>query len=315
MRPTMLRTMSRLRVGLLLAGGICFATLANAHSLLERFTVSDSGRQLAVWSRRPVHPHGVVVLVHGRTWSARTAFDFEPHAGSRSLLKALAAAGYATYAVDLPGYGASARDLTGWLSPNRAVQDVEAVLHFASTRYIGLPAPVLLGWSRGSKISALVATRAKQPLSALILYAYALDTSAPPLNGAASGTAPAAPNTSESAREDFVSPNVASPALIQDFVSAALAADPTRVDVCCDAEFLDIRPQSIRVPTLLIQGERDASIKPEVAAAFFAHLASHDRRWIVIAGGDHAAHLEDTAPKVTAAMVEFIRASLADVPR
>jgi alpha-beta hydrolase superfamily lysophospholipase len=315
MHLTMLRTTSRLRVGLLLAGSICFATLANAHPQLERFTVTDSGQQLAVWSRRPVHPQGVVVLVHGRTWSARTAFDFEPRSGSRSLLNALAGAGYATYAVDLPGYGASARDPTGWLAPSRAVQDVEAVLHFAAIRHADLPAPVLLGWSRGSKLSALVATRAKQPLSALILYAYALDPSAPPLNGTASGTAPAAPNTFESARADFVSPNVASPALIQDFVSAALATDPTRVDVCCDAEFLDIRPESIRVPTLLIQGKRDPSIKPEVAAAFFAHLASEDRRWIVIAHGDHAAHLEDTAPRVAAAMVEFIRASLTDVQR
>ena len=96
---------------------------------------------------------------------------------------------------------------------------------------------------------------------------------------------------------------------------AALATDPTRVDVCCDAEFLDIRPESIRVPTLLIQGERDPNIKPEVAAAFIAHLAAEDRRWIVIAHGDHAAHLEDTAPKVAAAMVEFIRASLTDVHR
>ena len=89
-------------------------------SKLERLTVDAQGHPLTVWSRRPPDPQGVVVLLHGRTWGARTAFDFEPRAGSRSLLKALAAAGYATYAVDLRGYGETARDRSGWLSPGRA---------------------------------------------------------------------------------------------------------------------------------------------------------------------------------------------------
>jgi pimeloyl-ACP methyl ester carboxylesterase len=119
------------------------------------------------------------------------------------------------------------------------------------------------------------------------------------------------PNTAEWARSDFVSPAVTSPTLIQDFVDAALAADPVRVDVCCDAEFLAIHPESIRIPTLLIHGARDPAFKPAVAAAFFGRLASPERRWIVVAGGDHAAHLEDTAPEVLAAVVDFLRAALA----
>ena len=294
-----------------------WCSFAHANILVkpERLTVSVAGHPLAVWSRRPPRPQGVVVLVHGRTWSARTALDFEPHTGSRSLLKNFATAGFATYAMDLRGYGETPRDSQGWLSPTQSAEDVEAVVRFAAKRHPTLPAPVLLGWSRGSKIAALTATRANQRLSALILYAYTLDPTAPPLNGPVSGKPLAASNTPEAARSDFVSPEVANPRLIQDFVDVALATDPTRVDVCCDAEFLAIRPEAIVVPTLLIQGARDPGVKPTVASAFFAQLGSTDRRWILVGRADHAAHLEDTSLEVSSAMVDFIHASLLNTSR
>ena len=288
---------------------LCPLTLAQ--NAAEHFTVHSAQGPLSLWARRPAHPQAVVVLVHGLTWSARPAFDFEPHAGSRSLLKALAAAHFAAYALDLPGYGASARAAGGWLAPEDAAADVEAVLAWAAQRHPQLPPAVLLGWSRGSKIAALTATRARQPLTALILYAYNLDPAAPPDHAAANGRAPDDKNTAAWARADFVSPAVASPALIEDFVKAALAADPVRAAVCCDAQFLAIRPEAIRVPTLLLHGARDPAFKPAVAAAFFGHLGAAERRWIVVGAGDHAAHLEDTAAEVDAAFVDFIHSVLA----
>ena len=288
----------------------CMAVGAQSVSPPDRITLDAAGQQLTVWSRLPRQARAAVLLVHGRTWSARPAFDFESHSNDRSLLRSLVAAGFATYAVDLPGYGASARTPSSWLSPTRAAEDVEAVLRIVAQRHANLPPPVLLGWSRGSKISALVATRANTPISALILYAYNLDPNAPPTYGPAAGEPPAVRNTAEAARSDFVSPKVASPELVQDFVKAALSADPTQAAVCCDAEFRAIRPESIRVPTLLIHGARDPALKPAVASAFFTQLAATERRWIIVADGDHAAHLEQTAPEVTAAMVDFIQAAL-----
>jgi alpha-beta hydrolase superfamily lysophospholipase len=275
----------------------------------DRHTVYAAGHALAVWSRRAADPHAAVVLVHGRTWSARTVFDFEPRAGSRSLLKSFAAAGFAAYAVDLRGYGATDRDQSGWLTPGRAVADVEAVLRFVTDRHPHLAPPVVLGWSRGAKIAALLAARARAPLGGLILYGFTFDPHAPPAHAAPAGAAPAAPNSAADARSDFISPAVASPELIADFVAAALRADPVMADVCNDAEFLQIRPDRLRVPTLLIHGEADPGIEPQAAAGFFLGLGCADRRWIVIGGADHAAHLEDTAPAVAAAMIEFVRAA------
>jgi alpha-beta hydrolase superfamily lysophospholipase len=285
-----------------------FAT--DSDSALERYAVVLSGHPIVIWSRRPPSPAGVVVLVHGRTWGARTAFDFEPKGGNRSLLKVLAAAGYATYAVDLPGYGETARDGAGWLKPTHAAEVVEAVLGFASTRNPRLPAPVLLGWSRGSKISALVATRARQPLSGLVLYAFTFDRNSPPLYGPATGDPKAIANSEADAQSDFISPDVVDANLVQEFVKTALKLDPVKVDVCCDTDFLEIRPEAIHVPTLLIQGARDPGIHPAAAAEFFSKLSTNDRRWVVIAEGDHAVGLEATAHIFFGAVVDFVRSTI-----
>jgi alpha-beta hydrolase superfamily lysophospholipase len=293
-----------------LALGRVFTAFADEPRLPERITVQAGDQRLAVWFRQPQHPRGAVVLVHGLTFSARTAFDFKSRAADRSLLTALAASGLAAYGVDLPGYGSSPRASTGWLEPDRAAEDVEAVVRVVSQRHARLPAPVLLGWSRGSKISALVATRGREAISALVLYGFNFDPAASPDHGPAAGPAPSVPNTPEWARSDFVSPEVVRPELVHDFVAAALTNDPVRAPVCCDVQFRAIRPAAIHVPTLLLHGARDPALRPAVAAAFFAQLGSAERRWIIVGAGDHAAHLEDTAPEVISAIIDFLRAAV-----
>jgi alpha-beta hydrolase superfamily lysophospholipase len=322
MESSIVKAVAAVRDHLLETAGTClpvFACLAfwaqpafakDPDFALEHFTVAVSGHPAAVWSRRPTAPVGTVVLVHGRTWSARTAFDFEPQGGSRSLLKALAGAGFATYAVDLPGYGETPRDASGWLRPTQAAEIVEAVLKFAAAQNPGLPPPVLLGWSRGSKISALVATRGQQPLSGLVLYAFTFDPGAPPLNGPATGVPSAVANSEADARSDFISPDVIDATAVQAFVRSALTLDPIKANVCCDTEFLGIHPEAIRIPTLLVQGARDPGIHQAAASEFFSGLAANDRRWVVIASGDHAVSLESTAPVFLGAVVDFARSTV-----
>ena len=112
------------------------ATPATAHLTVA----ADDGLPLVVWARAPAHPRGTVLLVHGRTWSARPNFDLqvpgEP-ADSRSVLAALARAGYAAYAVDLRGYGATPRDASGWDTPARALADGASLLAAGATRVEG----------------------------------------------------------------------------------------------------------------------------------------------------------------------------------
>jgi hypothetical protein len=71
----------------------------------ERLTVQSDGHPIALWARRPAQPKGIVLFVHGRTWSGRPDFDLQVPGMRRSVLQAFAAQGFAAYAVDLRGYG------------------------------------------------------------------------------------------------------------------------------------------------------------------------------------------------------------------
>lgn len=60
------------------------------------------------------------------------------------------------------------------------------------------------------------------------------------------------------------------------------------------------------MPTLILQGALDPIANTEAHAAVFAHLGTADRAWVVLPGGDHAAHLETPRPRFVQAMVDFI---------
>ncbi|HSR96307.1 MAG TPA: alpha/beta fold hydrolase [Kofleriaceae bacterium] len=121
---------------------------AAAPVALERMVVTaDDGFQITMWRKTPPQPRRSVLLVHGRTWSGRPDFDLQVPGESRSFMDALVAQGYAAYAIDLRGYGATPRDATGFLTPTRAAADVAAALRMIGDR------PVLFGWSRGSMVS------------------------------------------------------------------------------------------------------------------------------------------------------------------
>ena len=85
-----------------------------------RHTVLADGHPLTVWSKNAHAGEQAVLLVHGRTWSALPDFDLHSATENLSLMDGLAARGYAVYAVDLRGYGQTPRDVTKWLTPNRA---------------------------------------------------------------------------------------------------------------------------------------------------------------------------------------------------
>ena len=52
-----------------------------------------------------------------------------------------------------------------------------------------------------------------------------------------------------------------------------------------------LNPHAIHVPIMLLNGERDPNVINSSDAEFFAHLASVDRRWVVLANSDHVARL------------------------
>src|SRR5262245_60356820 len=174
---------------------------------LQQFAVpTDDGLTLALWGREVAKPKGVIVLLHGRTWSALPDFDLQVPGDQRSVMQSLNARGYSAFALDARGYGKTPRDSTGWLTPDRAVRDVADVLEWLAKEK-KIQRPVLLGWSYGSLVAQLTAQRRSQLLSALILYGYPRDPAK--LEFPAEPATPArAANTREAAASDFVSPDV-----------------------------------------------------------------------------------------------------------
>lgn len=293
----------------MIRAGLCvvaLATVFQAAAPPAQFTVLSNGHPLAVWSRTAPAPRAAMVLIHGRTWSSRPDFDLQVPGLQRSVMASLASRGFAVYAVDLRGYGATPRDRTGFLTPRRAAADVVAVLQWVAARHRTLPPPALLGWSLGGAVAQLAAQQPDAPVSSLVLFGYALD----PLAKFATVAVPEVPamakTTRADAEADFISPLVTPRVVIEAFAQQALASDPVRVDWIREDEFNAIRNDRTTVPTLVIQGSRDPGMVEESTARFVASLATPHRQWSILPGGDHAAQLEDTHDAFVDAVAGFV---------
>jgi pimeloyl-ACP methyl ester carboxylesterase len=272
----------------------------------DRFTVTSDGHELAVWARRPETPRGVVLLLHGRTWSSLPDFDLQVPGLQRSVMQSLADRGFIAYALDFRGYGATSRDATGWLTPRRSAADVVNVLTWITARHADLPPPALVGWSRGAAVAQLVAQTAPTRMSALVLFGFVFDPDAQFMDVPPPEQPQRLRNTEDMAKSDFVSPRVTPPAVVQAFVAQALESDPVLADLKGDGEFNALKPSRVSVPTLVMYGERDPGVPADTAGRFFAQLAAGDRQMVVLPGADHAAQLEDTHDAWIAAVVNFI---------
>jgi pimeloyl-ACP methyl ester carboxylesterase len=279
---------------------------APSHDPVRREVRADDGHGLIVWEKRPSgNVRGEIVLLHGRTWSALPNFDLHVRGQQVSLMDALAARGYAVYALDQRGYGATARDGTGWLTPLRAAADAEEVTDWVAAHAPSSRRPALMGYSRGSATAMLAAQRHPEKLSALIMYGPYYDTQKRPETPREPSAPPRVRTTAEAAGEDFLTPQSTPAGMKQAYVAAALKYDPIRVDWRHEEQFDALDPAVVHTPTLVIHGEKD----PYAAAAgvpwLFSKLGTADRWWVVLANGDHVAHLE-RQPAFVSAVVSFL---------
>lgn len=267
---------------------------------------SDDGHRLILWEKRPsARPKGEILLLHGRTWSALPNFDLNVPGQRVSLMNALVAEGYTVYALDQRGYGATKRDTTGWLTPNRAADDVAAVTDWIAAHAPTFRRPTVLGYSRGSATAMLAAQNYPARMAALIMYAPYYSITNRPAAVVDPRVPPMAHTTDTSAAEDFISPDSTPAGVKAAYVKAATLSDPIRVDWRREAQFDVLDPAKLRVPVMIIQGERDPYAKDAALPEFFAKLAATDKWWVVLAGADHVAHLERQSAFV-AALTSFL---------
>lgn len=274
---------------------------------LERHTVNADGHSLAVWEKSASGADEAILLVHGRTWSALPDFDLQVPGEDLSLMDGLVAAGYAVYAIDLRGYGETPRDDSGWLTPNRAADDVAIALEWIASNGDWAQKPHLFGWSMGSTISQLAVQRHPEVAGSLTLFGYWRDPNVE-LPEDEPGIEPLREaTTAEAAASDFIVPGSISQKAIDAYVSAALAADPVRVDIRALDQYNALDEARILIPTLVIVGEHDPIAPPARQAALYAGIGTGHKQYVTVPGGDHAAFLEAPRGYFVHALVSFLQ--------
>lgn len=275
-------------------------------AVLARHTVSADGHPVALWEKSAPGATEAVLLVHGRTWSALPDFDLQVDGEDLSLMDGLVEKGYAVFAVDLRGYGETPRDATGWLTPNRAADDVAIVLRWITAQREWRRKPHLFGWSRGSTIVQLAEQRHPGQISSLTLFGYWLDVDTV-ISPDAPGIEPEnLKNTAEAAASDFITPGTISKKAIDRYVQMALKADPVKTDLRSDDQYNMLDPSSITVPTLIIVGEHDPIAPAEYQAKLYAGIGTGAKQLVTVPNSDHAAFMETPRPYFIHSLVSFM---------
>jgi pimeloyl-ACP methyl ester carboxylesterase len=268
------------------------------------------GHHVAVWQRaRAANAPAAtrILLIHGRTWSSLPNFDLRVAGEERSFMDMLGGVGLDVYAVDLRGYGATPRDASGFLTPDRAIADVAAVLAWMQQDPKRAGRVYVMGLSRGAMIAAMLAQKYPEKMAGVVLLGFGFD---PDIRAAASdpGIRPARlRNTADNAASDFITTDAYTGATLSTFVKTALQHDPVLVDWRDEAQFNAFSPARLQVPVLLVHGDRDTQAPISIGAKLFARFGTPDKWWIILPGADHAAHLEKSAPELARAVGWFIQ--------
>ena len=287
-----------------------------APRLPVRHDVVVDGHHLAVWQKRGAQPRAAILLLHGRTWSSLPNFDLQVPGERRSFMDALADAGFDVFALDMRGYGATPRDRTGWLTPERAIADVTGVLGWMQQR---APAaqrlPIyLFGLSRGAMIAAMAAQQRPDAIAGVVLLGFGFDPDAQSPPTPSSARPERLANTADAAASDFITKDAFTEATVNAFVRAALRADPVLVDWRDDNQFNAFRPAQMQVPALLVQGAHDPQAPLAIETKLFTRFGTPDKWWVILPGADHAAHLEKSSVELVRAIASFVRRHEVSVP-
>lgn len=268
--------------------------------------VADDGHRLGLWHRASSAGQPVVLLLHGRTWSALPDFDLVAGAEDLSVMRALKRQGFNVYALDMRGYGSTPRDASGWLTPDRAAADVGATLGWIGERHPGGRDVTLIGWSYGAMVAMLTTQRYPARVGRLVLYGFPRDVEEVIAPSPAVGEPPRRPTTRAAAAEDFIVPGTISDAAVAAYVEAALAADPVRMDWRSLEQWNALEGARVTRPTLLLQAQFDPYMNMEADGRLFRSLATADKQWVILSDADHAALLETARFRFLHAIVSFI---------
>lgn len=280
----------------------CHSYLMAAPAL--KHEVYADGHVIVVWEKSVENAKGVILLHHGRTWSSLPDFDLQVVGEDLSLMDGFNQQGFSVWAMDARGYGQTARDASGWNTPNRAAKDISIVLQWLSDKT--QDKIHLWGWSMGSMLSQLAAQQHPENIQSLTLFGYPLALGFVMAHNVQNLAPPKAPTSAKAAASDFVVPGSISQNAIDEYVRHALQADPVRADWHYQHQYNALNAAKLSMPVLLLQGEFDPLAHTDMYADIFSKLPNANKQWVVLKGGDHAALLERTRGKLIHATTHFI---------
>jgi pimeloyl-ACP methyl ester carboxylesterase len=285
---------------------VCAPFLLHAVPLSQQI-VESNGHEMSLWHKQPsgAFDHSKqIVLLHGRTWSSLPDFDLQVKGEKLSLMDNLVELGFSVWALDARGYGATKRDKTGWNTPNKAANDAANIVKWIKKKTQN--EVIVFGWSYGSMVAELMVQQNPKLTKAVILYGFPIDPEAMIKRPASPEKPLKEKNTAKSAASDFIVPGSISQKTINTYVNESLKADPYRADWNELQQWNQLDASKTDVPLLLLQGEHDPLAKSESHARFFVRLPNANKQWVVLAGGDHAALLENTKDRLVHSINDFV---------
>ncbi len=256
--------------------------------------------KLFLWEKSPPQAKaGTILFVHGSSMASQPTFDLQvPGDQPFSAMDWFAARGYATWCVDLEGYGRSDK----WRDINSDIptgaDDLATASSYILDRNGGEPL-LVYGISSGALRAALFAERHPDRVKRLALDAMVWTGAGSPtleqrrkrLDEFRSRTRRPIDRTFVHSIFERDHPGAADKHVIDAFADAILALDSsmptgTYVDMCSRLPIVD--PKAITVPTIVMRGQYDGIASFEDLAAFFAALPNPDKQFAVMPGISHA---------------------------
>lgn len=285
---------------------------------------APDGTSIRVWARRPPDPTAAVLFVHGATYGGRSAFDVPGY----SWLAQVADTGRAAYAVDVRGYGASARpaELDGPAGANEpvvrastAATDAETALEYVADRHDTVH---LVGYSWGTMTSGLLLADRDVDVASLVQYAPVYRPPETHRERLSTGDPPTAYRTvtAADARERWADqrpggtvPEQAFTAFWETLVEsgqrvgpdAVLAPNGTLVDIAAAIDDPPYDAGAIGVPALVVRGSLDTASTREDAMGLYDALGAEDRSYTEVSGGSHFLQFEPRRETLSETVIGF----------
>jgi pimeloyl-ACP methyl ester carboxylesterase len=302
----------------------------------------DAGIELFLRSKRPeglaARPGRTLLMVHGATYPASTAFDL-PLGGGPSWMDYIAGNGFDVWCLDLRGYGRSTRPPEMSQPPEanpplvrgeQAVQDIATAAAFIRNAR-SLPKLCMLGYSWGTALMGRFAAENPSLVERLVLYApvWLRQTASLADPGGNLGAYRLVTQQAARARRGAGVPEEKRAGLVpagwfEHWAGVTWATDPEgqrrnppvlrapngsvadgREYWAAGRPFYD--PAKITAPTLLVLGEWDQDTPPYMAQTLFPLLTnSPGKRLVLLGEGTHGMWMERNRGALFLAVQSFL---------